>query len=108
MHRAGAEGVLVAVEPDQRGHCRAGPERLTALMGPVLVPGTGAARHEVEQPGTCVPIGISGQVDHPGQLLRAASTLLDGLGRHVMPDMLIDPEDRDPGEACLVVGGGLQ
>ena len=53
-------------------------------------------------------LGIAGQVDHPGQLLGATSPVLDGLGRHVVPHMLIDPEDHDADEPGRVGVSGLQ
>ncbi len=46
---------------------------------------------------------VTGQVDHPGQLLRPALA-----GVAVVPDVLIDPKRGHPGEPCRVGGEALQ
>ena len=51
---------------------------------------------------------MTGEVDHPGQLFRDAPAVLDGLGRHVMPHMLIDPEDPHALKAGDILGGLAQ
>jgi hypothetical protein len=49
---------------------------------------------------------VAGQVDHPGELLRAAR-----LGADVMPDVFIDPEDptlsKRVGSAAITTSSGL-
>ena len=62
---------------------------------PGLVRLPGAAGDQVQQPSPDAAVLIAGQVDHPGQLLRAAPAVLDRLGRHVVPHVLVDPEDGD-------------
>ena len=47
-------------------------------------------------------LGVAGQVDHPGQLLRAPTAVLDRLGGDVVPHVLVDPEDGDVLEAGLI------
>ena len=55
-----------------------------------------------------MPVGIRCQVDHPGQLLRATAAVLDRLGADVVPDMLVNTQDRDALEPGRVVGRCLQ
>lgn len=90
------DGVLVSVERVERGHRDTSAEDIAALVEPAGVGGAGTAGEQVQQPSPDVPVSISGQVHQPGQLLRAAPTLFDGLGRHGMPHVLIHPEDDHP------------
>lgn len=68
----------------------------------------GPARDQVEQARVHPPLGVAGQVHHPGQLLRSAPALVCGLGRHVVPQVLIDPQGRHTLEAGRVLVPGLQ
>ena len=57
----------------------------------------GPAGHQVQQPGPYLPVLVTGQIDHAGQLLRAP------LGdRHVVPDVLTHTESLDTVEAGLI------
>jgi hypothetical protein len=69
-------------------------EHLAALGQPGLVglPGAAGTRSSSRARGVSACV-IPGEVDHPGQLLRAAPARLDRLGRHVMPHVLVDPKD---------------
>ncbi len=102
------EGVLVAVERIEGRDLDAGAEGLVALVEPVGVDGAGPAGHEVEQPGARSSLAVTGKIDHPGQLLRPTTAVLDRLGADVMPHVLIDPEGGDAAEAGLVIGHLLQ
>ena len=51
---------------------------------------------------------VAGEIDHAGELLRAASALVDRLGGDVVPDVFVDAQRGDPGEAGLVGGGGFK
>ena len=64
--------------PRSRGQCRYTPR---------------TARDKVEQRCSRVAFLVAGQVHHPCQLLRPA---LDGAD--LMPDLVVDPADIDPGE----------
>lgn len=64
--------------------------------------------YEVEQPRAHLALLVAGQVDHSGQLLRPASALVLGLGRGVMPDVLVHPQGRDAVEAGLIGGQRLE
>ena len=85
------DGVLVAVERVQGGDLDGAAERVAAGVEPGLVGLPGPARDQVQQPRVEVSVLVTGQVDHPSELFRAASALVDGLGRDVMPDMFVDP-----------------
>ena len=74
------DGVLVAVERVQGGDLDAFAERVAAVTQPGLVGLTGAARDQIQQPGPDVSVLVAGEIDHAGELLRAASALVDGLG----------------------------
>lgn len=113
QYRAGVlqlvvDRVLVPVERVEGGDLHASCERLTTLLQPCTVRLAGPSWNEVQQPGPGVAIGVSGEVDHPSQLLRAPTAVLDRLGRHVMPHVLIHAEDRHALEAGLLVGRSLQ
>ena len=90
------DGVFVPVERVQRGDLDSGSERFTAVLQPRLVGLPGTAGDQVEQPGLddqfASVVGVERQVDHPGQLFRAAPAVLDRLGAHVVPNVLVDPE----------------
>jgi len=102
------DGVLVAVERVQRRFLHTVTELLAALLEPVAVGLAGPARDQIQQPSPWLAIGGGGEVDHPGQLLRAASAVGDRFGGHVMPHVLVDPEPGDPGEPGFVGGHRLQ
>jgi hypothetical protein len=93
----------------QRRDLDTATELLAALLEPAGVGGSGAAHDEVEQSGLhdrlagVLRVGLAGQVDHPGQLLRSPLGRVD-----VVPHVLIHPEGGHPGEAGLVLGRGLQ
>ena len=74
-----------------------GPERVAAGLQPVGVHGAGSARDEVEEPGPGASVLVPGQIDHAGQLLRAA--VLDA---DVVPQMLIHAQGRHAGEPGLL------
>ena len=84
------DGVLVAVERVQGGDLDVGAERVAAGVEPGLVGLPGAAGDQVQQSRVEVSVLVTGEVDHAGELFRAASAPLDGLGRDVMPDMFVD------------------
>ncbi len=73
------------MERIQRGDLHPSLERLTPLSQPASVGLPGSSGDQVQETGPGVAVGVSGQVDHPGQLLRAPAAGLDRLGRHVMP-----------------------
>ena len=100
--------VLVAVERIQGRVLDAGAVGLVALPQPVRVSGAGAAGHQVQEPGTGSSLAVTGKIYHPGQFLRPAPTVGDGLGRDVMPHVLIDPQCVDAAEPGLIVGHLLQ
>jgi len=84
------DGVLVVVERVQRGDLHAAAERVVAGLQPGRVgladrPGTRSQR------GVEVSMLVTGQIDHAGELFRVPPALVDGLGRGVMPDMLVEP-----------------
>lgn len=95
--------VLVPVERVERGDLHVRSEHGPAGLEPVGVRGPGPSRNQVQQPGPHVPALVTGQVDHPGQLLRAALARV-----HVMPDVLIDTQGRHARVAGLVGGPGLE
>ncbi len=72
-------------------------ERVAAFAEPGGVGLPGAARNEVEQPVPRLPGAVAAQVDHAGQLLRAALAGVD-----VMPDVLVDAEGGDALEPGLI------
>jgi len=82
-------------------------ELLVAGLEPRLVGGTGSAGDEVQEPGLNTSVLVTGQVDHPGQLLRTTPAVLDGLGRDVVPEVLIDAQGGDVVEAGLIRSGCL-
>ncbi len=47
--------------------------------------GSGPSRDQIEQPSTRLSLAVTGKIDHPGELLRPATAVGDGLGRDVMP-----------------------
>jgi hypothetical protein len=102
------DGVLVAVERVQGGDLDALAECVAAVTKPGLVGLPGAARDQIEESGPDASVLIAGEIDHAGELLRAASALVDGAGGDVMPDVLVDAKRGDAGEAGLVVGGGFE
>src|SRR5699024_1345010 len=83
---------VVPVERVEGGDLDAGGEVLAALGEPVGVGLLRAARDQVQQPGPDLPVLIDGQVDHAGQLLRAATALLGRLGGHVVPQCSSTPK----------------
>jgi hypothetical protein len=86
------DGVLVAVKRVQGRDRDVVAEGLAACGEPVGVDLSRPAGDQVQQPGANTSLLVTGQVDHPRQLLRAAATGLDGLGRDVVPHMLIDAQ----------------
>jgi len=86
------DGVLVAVEWVQGGDLDAFAEPVAAVTQPGLVGLTGSARDQIQQPGPDVSVLVAGEIDHAGELLRAAAALVDGLGGDVMPDMFVDAQ----------------
>jgi len=106
------DGVLVPVERVQRGDLDSGSERLATLLQPRLVGLTRAAGDQVEQPGLddqfASVVGVERQVYHPGQLLGAAPAVLDRLGAHVVPNVLVDTQPGDILEPGRVGVRGLQ
>ena len=102
------DGVLVAVERVQGGDLDAFAERVAAVTQPGLVGLTRAARDQIEEPGPDASLLVAGEIDHAGELLRPAPALVDGLGGDVMPDVFVDAQRGDAGEAGLVVGGGFK
>src|SRR5699024_8391065 len=97
------DGALVAVERMQRGDLDAAGEALATCGEPVSEHQPRPARHQVQQSGLDVPGCIAGEVDHPGQLFRAAFAPGD-----VMPNVLVDSERADAVEAGRIIGQGLQ
>ena len=102
------DGVLVAVERVEGRDLHARPEVLASLDEPVPVGGPGPAGHQVEEAGVDVSVLVTGEVDHPGELLRAAAAVLDRLGGDVVPDVLVDAEHLDTCEAGRVGVRGSQ
>ncbi|MEI2810954.1 MAG: hypothetical protein V9F00_12405 [Nocardioides sp.] len=102
------DGVLVPAERIEGGDLHPVAEHLAALGEPRLVRLPGASGDQVQQASLGAAVRISGQVDHPGQLLGAAPAVLDRLGRHVVPHVLVDPEDGHPVEAGRVLVHRLQ
>jgi hypothetical protein len=96
--------VLVAVKGVEGGNLDRGPERVTTLLQPVGVDAARPSGDQVQQSRSDVSVLVRGQVDHAGELLGSAPTLVNGLGRDVMPDVLIDPKDAHPGEPRLLRG----
>lgn len=100
------------MERVQGGYLHRRTERVTALVQPRRVRLPRPAGHQVQEPGPDphgpVPAGAPGQVDHPGQLLRAAPALFGRLGADVVPHVLVHPEGVHTGEPGLVVGRGLK
>lgn len=78
---------LVAPERVQGRDTHAGPERVATLAEPVGVGLLRSSRHEVQQTGVDSSSAIAGQVDHPGQLLRALRAPVA-----VMPYMLVNAQ----------------
>ena len=78
--------VLVSLERVQRRDLDPLAERLAAFVQPVSVGLAGSAGDEVEEPRGRV--GSAGQVDHPGELLRAAPARVT-----VVPDVLVHAQD---------------
>jgi hypothetical protein len=65
------DGVLIPVKRVQRGHLNVRAECPAASIEPVPIHRPGAAGHQVKQPGPDPSGLVTGQIDHPGQLLRA-------------------------------------
>lgn len=84
------------------------PDPLAELLAPLVqtvsVGAAGSAGDEIQQPGGGV--GTTGQVDHAGELLRAAPERVT-----VVPDVLVDAQDLhalEPGRiACGLSQDGL-
>lgn len=94
---------LVSRERVQCGHLDTVTELGPAFLQPARVGLPGPAGHEIEQPGAYATVLVAGEVDYPGQFLRA---VLAGVG--VMPDVVVDTESRHTGEAPLVTGELLE
>lgn len=92
-----ADRALVPVEGVEGGDLHPGPERLATGREPVAVHGPGPPRHKVEQPGPDSSVLVTGQVDHPGEHLRAPLALVD-----VVPHMLVDAQHGHPVEPSRV------
>ena len=86
------DGASVAVEWVQGGDLDAFSERVAAVTQPRRVGLTGAARDQVQEPGPDASVLVAGEIDHAGELLRAAAALVDGLGGDVMPDVFVDAQ----------------
>jgi hypothetical protein len=82
------DGVLVAMERVECGDLDVVAERGVASLQTHLVGGTGSAGDDVEELGfhlaLLVPAGLSGQVDHPGELLGGAAAAVDRYGGDVV------------------------
>ena len=90
--------VPVSLERVQRRDLDSLAELIAALVEPVAVGLAGSAGDEVEEPSGGV--GTAGQVDHPSELLRAASTRVT-----VVPDMFVHAQDLHSLEPDQVVRG---
>lgn len=95
----GVDRGLVATERVQGSDLDPRSEVDAAVEQPVGVGLLRAAGHQVQEPGVHASGLVTGQVDHPGQLLRAALTHVT-----VVPDVLIDPQGRHTGEPGRVTG----
>lgn len=84
------DGASVAVEWVQGGDLDAFSERVAAVTQPRRVGLTGAARGQVQEPGPDASVLVAGEIEHAGELFRAAAALVDGLGGDVMPDVFVD------------------
>jgi hypothetical protein len=102
------EGVLVALERIQGRDLDPVTERVVAFLQPVRVDGSRPSGFLVEQSRASLSLAVTRKIDHPGQFLRSASAVLDGLGADVMADVLVDAEGRDAAEAGPVIGHLLQ
>lgn len=104
------DGVLVAMERIQRRHLDTCTEAFPARLQPGLVGVPGTAHDQIEQSGAYgyASALVASGIYHAGELVRATAAQVDGLGRHVMPDVFIDAQAGDAGEAGLVVGCGLE
>ena len=98
----------VPVERVQGGDLNPGPEGLAPLTQPARVGLAGPARDQVQQPRPHPPALVTGQVHPPGQLLRPPPAVLDGLGRHVVPHVLVDTQHGHPLEPGEILVGRLQ
>ena len=58
--------------------------------------GPEGAGDQVQQPAPGAAVLIWGQVHDPGQFLRAASAVLERLGRHIAPHVLVHSEGGHP------------
>lgn len=94
---------LVAAERVQRRDAHPLAESLPAFGEPIRVGLLRAPRDEVQQPCPHPSLGVTGEVDHPGQFLRALLARID-----VVPDVFIDPERPHTLEAGLVRRKALQ
>jgi hypothetical protein len=102
------DGVLVAVERVQGGDLDAVLEVVAAFLEPVAVRLPRPAGHQVQQPRPWLAVLIRREVDHPGQLLRAAAAVLDRELGHVVPHVLIHTKSLHAVEPGLVIGHRLQ
>ena len=102
------DAVLVAVERVQRGDGGTAAEVRATLLEPVGVGSPGPAGHEVQEAGMDTSCLVTGQVDHPSQLLRPTAARLDRLGGDVVLHVLIDPQGLHAGEPCGVGGHLLE
>jgi len=102
------DGVLVAMERIEGRDLDPVTKGRVAGLEPLLVGGARAAGHEVEQSGFHLALLVSGEVDHPGELLGATPALVLGPGRDVVPDVLVDPQCGDVLEPGLVCGHRLE
>ena len=87
-------GGLEPGEPVHRDHLH----RVTPRLGPVGEPGLerglGAALEHIQQPCRAGPVADRGEINDDGDVLVALP--------RVPPDVLVDPDDRDPVEPCRV------
>ena len=102
------DGVLVAVERVQGGDLDAVLEVVAAFLEPVAVRLPRPAGHQVQQPRPWLAVLIRREVDHPGQLLRAAAAVLDRELGHVVPHVLIHTKSLHAVAPGLVIGHRLQ
>lgn len=101
------DGVLVAVERVQRRDLDPLTERLAAVTKPGRIHLTGASRDQIEEPSPDTSILVAGEIDHAGELFRAAAALVDRFGRHVMPDVFINTKGRGSSSSAAASRTGV-
>ena len=87
--------VLEAGEPVHRDDLDRVAPGLRALTQPLLERLLGSSFDHVQQPGRAGPVTVTGEVDDDGDVRVAAPG--------VAKDLLIDPDDLHPIQACRVV-----